>query len=94
MIDIPKGATMSAPDPLTVPKDALAALRASYKERRAANIWPTKRGGSLTKAGADAAFDWLVGASDALSAVGYKGLGGWLFVAMVRGPDEVMLKEV
>lgn len=79
--------------PPVIPSEVMTKLRQLYAERRATGIWPTTKGGKLTKAGADMALDWVVGACAGMIAVGAPAPTGTAFLASVRGADEVMVKE-
>lgn len=68
-------------------------LREGYKARRAQDVWPKRKDGSLTIAGQRQAFDYVVGAITALHEAGIDAPVGAAFVASVRGADEVMLKD-
>lgn len=70
-------------------------VRRLYEERRDAGVWDKKADGTLTRKGADQAFDWLLGIHVGLTLSGDGGgLGPLVFLASVRGvEDATTIKE-
>jgi len=64
-------------------------LKDNFNERANALGWRNAKG-KLTKKGADEAMSWLVGVHVGLELAHHEGIGTLVWIASVRGVDEVL----
>lgn len=69
-----------------------AYLRFLFRERGEAIGWFNSKG-DLSKRGQDEALSWFIGVHCGLEMAGAKGLGPWVWLASVRGVQDLLERE-